>query len=120
MGSFNYRQSGDVEDFLAYVERAIPNSSVSATLEERFDTVVGDARMGVRVFERYSAFSGSRVSLSISVLAVGAEMAVSVTSSGGSRAMFFKVDTVGESGFLDAARSVLAQYVAGPTHPQQP
>ena len=76
---------GDVDALIARLDRAIPAGSISAKLEDRGDHRIGDARMVVRVYERYSAACGNRVSLCISVLAVGEEMSVSAITAGGSR-----------------------------------
>jgi hypothetical protein len=64
----------------------------------------------VRVYERYSAFGGNRVSLNISVLAVGEQLAVSAISSGGSQAVWFKINTVGEDSFLKKAVDAIRSY----------
>jgi len=54
-----------------------------------------------------SAFGGNRVSLGISILAVGGALAVSAISAGGSQAVFFKINTVGEQNFLGKAVDAL-------------
>lgn len=94
---------GEVDSFVAHLDRSIPSSSVTTKLEGRADHRIGDARMVVRVYERYSAMGGNRVSLSISVLSVGSSLAVAAVTSGGSQAMLWKVNTIGESSFLDRA-----------------
>jgi hypothetical protein len=47
------------------------------------------------------------VSLGISILAVGGALAVSAISAGGSQAVFFKINTVGEQNFLGKAVDAL-------------
>jgi CMP-2-keto-3-deoxyoctulosonic acid synthetase len=101
---------GDVDALVAYLDRAIPAGSISAKLEDRGDHRIGDARMVVRVYERYSAVGGNRVSLCISILAVGEEMSVSAITAGGSRAVFWKLNTFGESAFLERAVDALRSY----------
>jgi CMP-2-keto-3-deoxyoctulosonic acid synthetase len=103
---------GDVDALVAHLDRAIPAGSISAKLEDRGDHRIGDARMVVRVYERYSAAGGNRVSLCISVLAVGDEMSVSAITAGGSRAVFWKLNTFGESAFLARAVDALRDYSA--------
>jgi hypothetical protein len=66
--------------------------------------------MVVRVYERYSALGGNRVSLCISVLAVGTEMSISAITAGGSQAMFWKLNTFGESAFLQRAVDAINGY----------
>ena len=70
--------------------------------------VSGNARCSVRVFERYSFLGSNRVSLSVTLFQ-GADgiTHLSAVTSGGSQAMFFKINTWGEDAFLDKLRDVL-------------
>ena len=110
MAHYEQTLSGDVDALIAYLDRAIPEGSITAKLEDRGDHRVGDARMVVHVYERYSAAGGNRVSLCISVLAVGTEMSLSAVTAGGSRAMFWKLNTFGESAFLQRAVDAIRSY----------
>jgi len=83
---------------------------VPAKLEGGAGSRIGDARMVVRVYERYSAVGGNRVSLSISILAVGGQMKVSAITSGGSTGVFWKVNTLGEGAFLQKAVDAIRSY----------
>jgi hypothetical protein len=112
MAHFEQELTGDVDDLVRHLDRAIASGSISANLEESSDHRLGDARMVVRVYERYSAMGGNRVSLGVSVLAVGDRMAVTAIATGGSQAMFFKVNTFGESAFLAKAVDALRSYSA--------
>ena len=75
----------DFDQLLSNIENGILNGSMSATLEDASDFQSGTARCSVRVFERYSYAGGNRVSL----------------TAGGSQAVFFKINTLGEEAFLD-------------------
>ncbi len=110
MAYYEKRLTGDPDAFVAHVEDQILAGSVSADGEAAVDHRLGDARMMMRVYERYSAFSGSRVSLSLSVLAVEGQLSVAAVTSGGSRAIFFKLDTVGEGTFMDQAVAAIESY----------
>ena len=65
------------------------------------------ARVAVRVYERYSWSGGNRVSMSMTLAGRGDELFLSAITSGGSQAMFFKVNTWGEEAFLDTLLDVL-------------
>lgn len=91
----------------AKVENAVMSGSVTASLEESSDFSVGNVRCAVRVFERYSAFGGNRVSMSVTMVGDGTYVHLCAVTSGGSQAMFFKVNTVGEESFLDTLREAL-------------
>jgi hypothetical protein len=110
MAQAEYVLTGDVGRFITYLDEAITEGSTTAKLEGRADRRIGDARMVVRIYERYSALGGNRVSLSISVLSVGDQMEVSVITSGGSTAMFWKVNTFGEDAFLKRAEDAIRRY----------
>jgi CMP-2-keto-3-deoxyoctulosonic acid synthetase len=84
--------SGDVEALISHLDGAIVAGSISANVENGADRRIGDARMVVRVYERYSAMGGNRVSLSVAVLAVGQQLAVTAITSGGSQAVFTEAE----------------------------
>ena len=89
------------------VESAVMQGSMTASLEESSDFSVGDARCAVRVFERYSWSGSNRVSMSVTMVGSGNMTHLCAVTSGGSQAMFFKVNTWGESAFLDSIRDAL-------------
>lgn len=108
MAKLEISVNGDFDRMLQYIESGILNGSVSATLEDKSDFFSGDARCSVRVFERYSYAGGNRVSMSVTVFQNADEpIYVSAITSGGSQAMFFKVNTWGEEAFLDTLRELL-------------
>lgn len=99
---------GDFQQVLDNIADGILNGSITASLEDSSDFRSGDARCSVRVFERYSYFGGNRVSLSVTVFQNGTDpIKVSAITSGGSQAMFFKINTLGEEAFLDKLREIL-------------
>ena len=90
------------EQLLRRIEDGIQAGSASATLEDKSDFRNGDAKCSVRVFERYSYAGGNRVSLSVTLFQNGnGPVHLSAITSGGSQAMFFKFNTLGEEAFLD-------------------
>ena len=99
---------GDFNDLLRRIENGILEGSMSATLEDSSDFSGGDAKCSVRVFERYSYFGSNRVSLSVTLFQnAGGPIQLSAITAGGSQAMFFKINTVGEEAFLDKLREIL-------------
>lgn len=98
----------DFNRIIGRIEAEILSGSSSASLEDTSDFVDGDARCSVRVFERYSAFGSNRVSLSVTLFQKGnGPIHLSAITAGGSQAMFFKLNTVGEEAFLDKLREIL-------------
>lgn len=108
MAKLEKRVNGDFDALLAKVVKGIMSGSVSASLEETSDFYSGDARCSVRVFERYSYVGNNRVSLSVTLFQNGdGPIHVSAITSGGSQAVFFKMNTLGEEAFLDKLRELL-------------
>ncbi len=99
---------GNFERVLQKIENGILNGSVSASLEDRSDFRSGDARCSVRVFERYSYAGGNRVSMNVTLFQnADSPIYISAITSGGSQAMFFKMNTLGEEAFLDKLSELL-------------
>lgn len=100
--------NGDFNNILRKIETGIINGSMSASLEDSSDFVAGAARCSIRVFERYSMMGDNRVSLSVTLFqGEDGVIRLSAITSGGSQAMFFKLNTFGEEAFLDKLREIL-------------
>jgi len=100
--------TGDFNQILSKIEKGIINGSMSATLEDTSDFVCDGARCSVRVFERYSYMGGNRVSMNVTLFQNGdGPVQLSAITSGGSQAMFFKMNTWGEEAFLDKLKELL-------------
>ena len=110
MAQAEYSLTGSVDDVIAYLDAAITQGSMTAAVEGGSDHRIGDARMVVRTYERYSALGGNRLSLTVSMLAVGDRIEISAITSGGSQAMFWKVNTFGEESFLAKADEAIRAY----------
>lgn len=109
MAKFEKTVHGDFDEILSKIERGILNGSVSASLEETSDFQGGNSRCSVRVFERYSYSGSNRVSLSVTLFQDSSsdDIFVSAITTGGSQAMFFKLNTFGEEAFLDKLIEIL-------------
>lgn len=98
---------GNFDDILRTIEDEIVDGSLSATLEESSDFCIGGARCSVRVFERYSYIGKNRVSMSVTLFENNGKIQISAITSGGSQAVFFKINTFGEEAFLECIEKVL-------------
>lgn len=110
MALFQYQLTGELESFLTWVDQKITSGSRTATLEDVGYESIGDAKLAVRVYERYSLTGSNRVSLTLSVLAWGNQLSVIAATSGGSAAVLFKLNTMGEDAFIEKARDAVAGY----------
>ncbi len=99
--------TGDFNYLLSVIEKGILEGSVSASLEDVSDFYEGNARCAVRVFERYSYAGGNRVSMSVTLFQSGDRIHLSAITAGGSQAMLFKFNTLGEESFLGKLEEVL-------------
>lgn len=111
MAKFEQILTGNFDAFLSYLDQAIMKGSASASFEDGSDVNLGPIKMAVRVYERYSMFGGNRVSLNITLLGNDQNLFLSAITSGGSQAVLFKINTIGEESFLDQVRSAVEQYL---------
>jgi len=106
MAKYERYLTGDFDDVLRQLDRGILEGSMSASYEDGSDYTAGEVRCAVRVYERYSYAGGNRVSLNLTLVGAGRNLFLSAITSGGSQALFFKVNTWGEEAFLDKLREI--------------
>ncbi len=100
--------SQDFDRLLHQIEQKLLQGSFTATLEDSSDFYGEGARCSVRVFERYSYFGGNRLCLNLTLFQAGnGPVQLSAITAGGSEAVFFKVNTIGEEAFLDKLEEIL-------------
>ena len=109
MAKFERRLTGDFDYVLDRLDRGILEGSMSASFEDGSDFCAGEVRCAVRVYERFSYAGQNRVSLSLTLVGRGNDLFLSAITSGGSQAVFFKVNTWGEEAFLDTLLQVVEE-----------
>lgn len=93
---------GDFTQVKERIKNGILQGSISASLEDISYFSSKDARCCVMVFERFSYMGNNRVSMNVTLFQNGEEdIHLSAITSGGSQAVFFKVNTWGEDAFLE-------------------
>ena len=102
--------NGNFNALLHHIHEGIIGGSVSASFEDGSDWSDGDTQVAVRVYERYSWLGGNRVSLSMTLVSNGPRLFLSAITSGGSQAVFFKINRFGEDSFLGKLDTLLAGY----------
>lgn len=107
MAKYECRLTGDFDSVLTWLDRGILEGSVSASFEDGSDCMIGEVRCAVRVYERFSYVGNNRVSLNLTLVGKGEELFLSAITSGGSQAMFVKINTWGEEAFLDKLRELV-------------
>lgn len=104
--------NGNFQHFLDYIHDGIIQGSLSASFEDGSDWQEGAVRVAVRVYERYSWIGSNRVSLNLTLVGQGNSLFLSAVTSGGSQAMFFKINTFGEGSFLNRLDELVQSYRA--------
>ncbi len=109
MAKIERQINGNIYRIIDKVENGILNGSASASLEESSFFSSGEAKCAVRVFERYSYMGGNRVSLNVTFFqgSNNSPVFISGITSGGSQAVFFKMNTFGEEAFLQKLSEVI-------------
>ena len=101
MAQYTNHFHADFDRLLRYVEDSVLQGSVSASKEGGSDFDVGEVRCATRVFERYSVMGSNRLSLCVTLFGKSGDVRLSAITSGGSQAVFCKINTWGEKAFLD-------------------
>ena len=110
MAKYERRLRGNYDSLLETLDREILGRSISASFQGGSDIVIGNVRCAVRVYERYSVIGSNRLAANITLLGEGDDLFLSVISSGGSQAVFFKINTWGESAFTDNITRIVEQW----------
>ena len=111
MAKYERELTGDFASLIACIDQGIMSRSLSAKLEDQSYFQSGGVRCAVRVYERYSAIGSNRVSLNVTLLCDGARLFLSAITSGGSQAVFFKINTFGEEAFLNQLADIVEKYI---------
>ena len=113
MAKYEKHFRGDFTQVLSQIDRAVMEGSSSASLasssasfEDESYIMFSGVRCCVRVYERYSWTGGNRVSMTVTLVGDGEELCLSAITAGGSQAMLFKMNTMGEEAFLDTLREL--------------
>ena len=101
MAKYEKHLTGNFDEVLNAVTDGVLNGSMSASYEDGSDWANDTVRCAVRVFERYSYMGGNRVSMNVTLVGNDRDLFLSAITSGGSQAVFFKLNTLGEENFLE-------------------
>lgn len=112
MAKIEAKLRAKVEELSEAIKDQVLSASASAHLEDYSEFKMGDASCFTYVFERYSYIGSNRVSMSVTLFEKEDHILLSAISSGGSEAIFFKINTFGEEAFLDTLRPLLDDYQA--------
>lgn len=89
---------GNFSAILNAIDTAVLEGSFTASLEDESHFQSSSGRCVLRVYERYSALGGNRVSLSVLLLETAHGVRLSAIASGGSQAMFLQAQHLRRGG----------------------
>ena len=109
MAKIERRLNANFNELLSKIEEGILSGSISASMDASSFFRSGEAKCAVRVFERYSYFGGNRVSLTVTLFQENENSPVFLSgiTSGGSQAVFVKINTFGEEAFLSKLNEII-------------
>lgn len=108
MAQLERRLTVNFNEIRSRIHHGILDGSITAELNGSHDFSGRNSRCSVRVYERYSAFGGNRVSLSVTLYQEGdGPVYLSAVTAGGSQAIFAKLNTFSEEAFLDKLRDII-------------
>lgn len=110
MAKYEKHLTGNFDELLELVTDGVLNGSMSASYENGSDWTNGTVRCAVRVFECYSYMGGNRVSMNVTLVGNDRDLFLSAITSGGSQAVFFKLNTLGEESFLEKLVPIVENY----------
>ena len=110
MAKYTDHLTGDFEQIVKFIHEDLWQQSASLTLEESYQTVAGDRRIEQRAYERYSMIGGNRASLSVLFVETEDGADVCGIATGGSQAVFWKINTWGEAAFLETLESAVNRW----------
>jgi hypothetical protein len=110
MAKYERRLIGSFDSLLQTLDQEILGRSISASFQDGSDFSIGNVRCAVRVYERYSAIGGNRLAANITLFGSGEDLSLSIITSGGSQAMFFKINTWGEEAFAEKIAKIVEQW----------
>ncbi|QSX06874.1 hypothetical protein JYG23_05350 [Sedimentibacter sp. zth1] len=110
MAKYERNLKGNFNELLSIIEEGILHGSISASYEDGSNFEKDGVSCAIRVYERYSCFGGNRVSLNVTLVGKDEDLFISAITSGGSQAVLFKINTLGEESFLDKLKEIIENY----------
>ncbi len=111
MARFERTIKADFDDLERYIENEVMSRSMSATLEDRYQENINGVRIQISAYERYSYLGGNRVSMNVTLIGYDDNVKIVAFCTGGSQALFFKINTLGEDAFMDTLVEAVEAYL---------
>ena len=110
MAKYTTTAAGSRDEIAAFIKTYSHAMGATVSLEDEIFGSADSVKYWVGTFERYAYMGKGRSSLTAVLLEHGGSVDVIATASGGSGAMFFKVNTWSEQSFLDEFIALIGRY----------
>ena len=111
MAKYELSLKADFDKFVAFVKDGVLRRSSTVSLEEESRITTGNVRIYAAAYERYAFVGKNRSSLNVTFVGCGEIVHLIGFGTGGSSAMFFKVNTWSEEAFLDTLIEAAEEYM---------
>lgn len=101
MAKYEKRGKGNFNEVVNAIHEAAMTGSSSISLEESSSKTINGVRIDIKAYERYAYFGKNRASLVVTIMGYEDNIFVTAIATGGSQAIFFKINTWSEASFLD-------------------
>ena len=101
MAKYELTLKTDFDRFVSKIQAGVEYKSSTISLEEEAAVTAGDVRIKVVAYERYAYMGKNRSSLNITFVGHNGLVHMIGVGTGGSSAMFIKINTWSEEAFLD-------------------
>ncbi|MEO9327099.1 DUF6054 family protein [Gordonia aurantiaca] len=101
MAEYERTFTGDFDEVLRSIRFGIITGSASASFEDGTEFHAGDVRCATHVYERYNTAGSNRLSLTVTLVGRGDHPSLCAITSGGSQAIFWKINTLGKQALPD-------------------
>lgn len=110
MAKYTATVPGNIDKLKKYISHNGPNLGATITLEDEISGAADGVKYWVGTYERYAVLGENRVSLNIVLLEISEGVRVIATASGGSQAVFMKINHWSEDNFLNDFIKVIEAY----------
>ncbi|WP_336881221.1 DUF6054 family protein [Priestia koreensis] len=98
---------GQFDEVVERLDQDISNSGISMKLVDETNYTLGDAKVAVRVYDKYFMRNGNRASLSLTVVGHDQTVFVSAIGAGGGQGIFLNFSLGAEDDMVRIVRSSL-------------
>jgi len=98
---------GEFDEVVERLDQDISNSGISMKLVDESNYTLGDAKVAVRVYDKYFMRNGNRASLSLTVVGHDQTVFVSAIGAGGGQGIFLNFSLGAEDDMVRIVRNSL-------------